>query len=66
VPDIDAIQTVCAAVDKPVNVVMGVEGPKTMLEANAHRADEKLKIDDLVLATNVVALALHDLLSGAA
>lgn len=39
-------------------------GPRTMLEANAHRADEKLKIDDLVLATNVVALALHDLLSG--
>ncbi|MEO5325985.1 ArgE/DapE family deacylase [Mesorhizobium sp. CC13] len=41
-------------------------GPRTMLEANAHRADEKLKIDDLVLATNVVALALYDLLSGGA
>jgi succinyl-diaminopimelate desuccinylase len=39
-------------------------GPRTMLEANAHRADEKLKIDDLVLATNVVALALYDLLAG--
>ncbi|WP_406873730.1 ArgE/DapE family deacylase [Aminobacter sp. P9b] len=39
-------------------------GPRTMLEANAHRADEKLRIDDLVLATNVVTLALHDLLTG--
>nr|WP_229582623.1 isocitrate lyase/phosphoenolpyruvate mutase family protein [Paracoccus sp. S-4012] len=26
-PDIDAIRTVCAAVDKPVNVVMGLKGP---------------------------------------
>ncbi len=40
-------------------------GPRTMLEANAHRADEKLKLDDLMLATQVVALALYDMLSGA-
>jgi 2-methylisocitrate lyase-like PEP mutase family enzyme len=26
-PDIEAIRTVCAAVDKPVNVVMGLRGP---------------------------------------
>lgn len=26
-PDIDAIRTVCRAVDKPVNVVMGLKGP---------------------------------------
>lgn len=26
-PDLDAIRTVCAAVDKPVNVVMGLKGP---------------------------------------
>jgi 2-methylisocitrate lyase-like PEP mutase family enzyme len=26
-PDMDAIRTVCAAVDKPVNVVMGLKGP---------------------------------------
>jgi acetylornithine deacetylase/succinyl-diaminopimelate desuccinylase family protein len=38
-------------------------GPHTMLEANAHRADEKLKIDDLALATKVVALTLRDILS---
>jgi 2-methylisocitrate lyase-like PEP mutase family enzyme len=27
-PDIDAIRTVCTAVDKPVNVVMGLKGPR--------------------------------------
>jgi len=27
-PDINAIRTVCAAVDKPVNVVMGLKGPR--------------------------------------
>ena len=27
-PDLDAIRTVCAAVDKPVNVVMGLQGPR--------------------------------------
>lgn len=26
-PDLGAIRTVCAAVDKPVNVVMGLKGP---------------------------------------
>jgi succinyl-diaminopimelate desuccinylase len=51
--------------DAGIPTVLYGAGPRTMLEANAHRADEKLKIDDLVLATNVVALALHDLLSGA-
>jgi acetylornithine deacetylase/succinyl-diaminopimelate desuccinylase-like protein len=37
-------------------------GPRTLLEANAHRADERLKLDDLYKATEVVALALLDLL----
>ena len=32
------------------------------LLANGHRADEKLKLDDLHKATRVVALALADLL----
>jgi acetylornithine deacetylase/succinyl-diaminopimelate desuccinylase-like protein len=38
-------------------------GPHTLLEANGHRADEKLKLDDLFKATRVVALALADLLT---
>ena len=38
-------------------------GPRTLVEANGHRADEKLALDDLHLATEVVALALADLLA---
>jgi len=37
-------------------------GPHTLLEANGHRADEKLVLEDLRKATKVVALALADLL----
>lgn len=40
-------------------------GPRTLLEANGHRADEKLKLDDLAKATRIVALALAGLLSPA-
>ena len=39
-------------------------GPRTLLEANGHRADEKLVLEDLRKATHVVALAVADLLSG--
>ena len=39
-------------------------GPRTLTEANGHRADEKLVLDDLYKATRVVARALADLLSG--
>ena len=38
-------------------------GPHTLLEANGHRADEKLLLEDLRRATQVVALALADLLA---
>jgi succinyl-diaminopimelate desuccinylase len=38
-------------------------GPRTLEEANGHRADEKLKLDDLYKATEVVALALRDMLA---
>ena len=37
-------------------------GPRSMLEANAHRADERVKLDDVFKATEVVAGALADLL----
>ena len=40
-------------------------GPRDLLEANAHRADERLKLSDLLAATEVVALTLLDLLGGA-
>jgi len=38
-------------------------GPRTIEDANAHRADERLKLDDLYKATEVIALAVRDLLA---
>ncbi len=49
-----------------VPTVLYGAGPRTLAEANGHRADENLKLDDLHKATEVVALSLYDLLSGAA
>jgi acetylornithine deacetylase/succinyl-diaminopimelate desuccinylase family protein len=37
-------------------------GPRSFLEANGHRADEKLVLSDLHAATSVVALTLADIL----
>jgi acetylornithine deacetylase/succinyl-diaminopimelate desuccinylase-like protein len=37
-------------------------GPRSIEEANAHRADEKLPLSDLFAATEVIALTLHDIL----
>lgn len=37
-------------------------GPRTLEEANGHRADENLRLDDLYQATEIVALALLDML----
>ena len=41
-------------------------GPRTLLEANGHRADEKLVLEDLRKATKVVALTLAELLGAEA
>ena len=38
-------------------------GPHSVLEANGHRADERLALDDLQKATKVVAFALAELLA---
>lgn len=38
-------------------------GPRSILEANAHSADEHIQLSDLRAATEIVALALEDLLS---
>lgn len=38
-------------------------GPHSLLEANGHRADEKLVLEDLRRATKVVALTLADVLA---
>jgi len=39
-------------------------GPRTLLEANGHRADEQLVLDDLRKATTIIALSVSELLSG--
>ena len=46
-----------------VPAVLYGAGPRTLVEANGHRADEKLRLTDLHHATEIVALALADLLA---
>jgi acetylornithine deacetylase/succinyl-diaminopimelate desuccinylase-like protein len=46
-----------------VPTVLYGAGPRTLIEANGHRADERLVLEDLRKATKVVALTLADLLS---
>ncbi len=45
-----------------VPTVLYGAGPRSLLEANGHRADEKLKLDDLYKATEIVALTFMDML----
>lgn len=46
-----------------IPVVLYGAGPSTIEDANAHRADERLLLDDLHRATEVTALSLHDILT---
>jgi succinyl-diaminopimelate desuccinylase len=46
-----------------VPTVLYGAGPHTLLDANGHRADEKLVLEDLRKATQVVALTLAELLT---
>jgi succinyl-diaminopimelate desuccinylase len=45
-----------------VPTVLYGAGPRTLAEANGHRADERLRLADLHRATDIVALTLADLL----
>lgn len=45
-----------------VKTVLYGAGPRNLLEANGHRADEKLVLSDLFKATEVVARTLYELL----
>jgi len=49
--------------ERGIPIVMYGAGPRTILEANAKRADETLVLEDLRRATQVVASAVADLLS---
>jgi acetylornithine deacetylase/succinyl-diaminopimelate desuccinylase-like protein len=46
-----------------IPVVLYGAGPRSLLEANAHNANENLRLGDLRAATKIVALAVADLLS---
>ncbi len=46
-----------------VPIVLYGAGPRSIEEANAHRADERLPLADLYKATEVIALTLADLLA---
>ena len=46
-----------------IPIVMYGAGPRTITESNAKRPDENLLLEDLRRATQVVACAVHDLLS---
>jgi succinyl-diaminopimelate desuccinylase len=43
-------------------IMFGV-GPKVLEEANGHRADENIRLDDLQAATKIIACTLYDLLA---
>jgi acetylornithine deacetylase/succinyl-diaminopimelate desuccinylase-like protein len=48
-----------------IPVVLYGAGPRSILEANAHNADENLRLDDLRAATKIVALAVAELMEAA-
>ncbi|MBV9968574.1 MAG: M20/M25/M40 family metallo-hydrolase [Xanthobacteraceae bacterium] len=47
---------------RDIPIVLYGAGPRTILEANAHNANENLRLDDLRAATKIVALAVRDVL----
>lgn len=46
-----------------IPTIMYGAGPETLEEANGHRADERIRVTELGLATEVIALAVANLLS---
>jgi acetylornithine deacetylase/succinyl-diaminopimelate desuccinylase-like protein len=44
-------------------IVLYGAGPRSIQEANAHNANENLRLNDLSAATKIVALACADLLT---
>jgi acetylornithine deacetylase/succinyl-diaminopimelate desuccinylase-like protein len=47
---------------RKIPIVLYGAGPRTILEANAHNANENLRLNDLKAATKIVALAVRDVL----
>ncbi|MGG1397622.1 ArgE/DapE family deacylase [Bacillus salipaludis] len=49
--------------EEDIPTIMFGVGPKMLEEANGHRADENIRLDDLLDATKIIACTLYDLLS---
>jgi acetylornithine deacetylase/succinyl-diaminopimelate desuccinylase-like protein len=49
-------------VARSIPIVLYGAGPRSLLEANAHNADENLRLNDLRAATKIISLAVADLL----
>jgi acetylornithine deacetylase/succinyl-diaminopimelate desuccinylase family protein len=47
-----------------IPIVLYGAGPRTLLEANAHNANENIRLSDLKAATKIVALTVADLCGG--
>jgi acetylornithine deacetylase/succinyl-diaminopimelate desuccinylase-like protein len=45
-----------------IPIVLYGAGPRSILEANAHNADENLRLNDLRAATKIVAMMVVELL----
>lgn len=50
--------------EKGIPTIMFGVGPKVLEEANGHRADENITLEDLLDATKIIACTLYDLLLG--
>ena len=50
-------------VERGIPGVIYGAGPRTVLESHAKRADERVQLEDLRRATQVIARALHDLMA---
>ena len=48
-----------------IPIVLYGAGPRSIGEANAHNANENLRLEDLRAATKIIAMAVADLLAGA-
>jgi 2-methylisocitrate lyase-like PEP mutase family enzyme len=56
-PSLDAIRTVCAAVDKPVNVVMGLQGATFTVNELAEAGVKRISVGGSLARTALGAVA---------
>lgn len=64
-PDLDAIRTVCAEVDKPVNILMGLQGPTYTVEQISYAGASRISVGGSFARAAMGALqrAAHEVLN---